>query len=67
MWQIYQNGNQRIKELYMPNIKKKPRENEAFYEDLRKQNLANRLTPEHIAYIAYLMRQDTLKQLRENK
>ena len=51
----------------MPNIKKKPRENEAFYEDLRKQNLANRLTPEHIACIAYLMRQDTLKQLRENK
>lgn len=48
----------------MPNIKKKPRENEAFYEELRKQNLANRLTPEHIAY---LMRQDTLKQLRENK
>lgn len=51
----------------MPNIKKKPRENEAFYEELRKQNLANRLTPEHIAYIAYLMRQDTLKKLKENK
>lgn len=40
----------------MPNNKKESRENEAFYENLRKQNLANRLTPEFIAYIASTMR-----------
>lgn len=51
----------------MPNNKKESRENEAFYENLRKQNLANKLTPEFIAYIAQIMRQDTNEQLRDNK